>query len=103
MIIPTIRVETIVVLATIFVRTGVLIEFATNLGHGSGGVLARRNLSRSSGIPIATIRVVRTPQMVFTNPKMTIHINMNIYRPLINSIAAERYKSIDVRNLGQGY
>jgi hypothetical protein len=96
-------VETIVVPTIIFVRIGVLIEFVVNLGHGSGGVLARRNLSRSSGIPKATIRVVRTPQMVFTNPKMTIHVNMITYRPLMNSIVVEGYKSIDARNLGQGY
>jgi len=42
-IIPTIRVETIVVPATNFVRSGVLIGSATNLGYGSGGVLVKKN------------------------------------------------------------
>jgi hypothetical protein len=33
-VIPTIRVENIVAPNTIFVRSGILIGFATNLGHG---------------------------------------------------------------------
>ncbi len=41
--------------------------------------------------------------MVFINPKMTIHVNMTTYRPLMNSIAVEGYKNINGRNLGQGY
>jgi len=67
--------ETIVAHAAIFVKGGVLIGSTMNLGRGSRGVLARRNLSRSLGIPIATIGVVGTPQMVFTNPIMTTHVN----------------------------
>jgi len=102
-VIPTIRVETIVALATNFVKIGVLIGFVTNLGRGSGGVLARRNLSRSSRIPIAITKIVRTPQMVFTNPKMTTHVNMTAYRPSMNSIIVGRYKSVDARNLAKGY
>jgi hypothetical protein len=96
-------VETIVALATNFVRSGVLVGFAMNLGCGSGGVLVKRNLSRSLKVPIITVIVVRTFQMVFTNPKMTIHVNMIAYRPPVNSIAAKRYKSIDARNFGKRY
>jgi hypothetical protein len=96
-------VETIVAPTTNFVKIGILIGSATNLGRGLGGVLERRNLSKSLGIPIAIIRVVRTPQMVFTNPKMTTHVNMTTYRPLMNSIIAEGYKNINAKNLGKGY
>jgi hypothetical protein len=96
-------VETIVALATNFVRIRILIGFVTNLGCGSKGVLVKRNLSRSSRIPIATTKVVKTPQMVFTNPKMTTHVNMTAYRPSMNLVIAGRYKSVDARNLGKGY
>jgi hypothetical protein len=102
-IIPTIKVETIVAPATNFVRSGILVRFATNLGCGSGGVLVKRNLNKRSGILVTTTIVVRTPQMVFTNPKMTIHVNMIAYRPPMSSIVARRYKRIDARNLGKRY
>jgi hypothetical protein len=48
------------------VRRGVLIGFATKLGSGLGGVLLRRNLNQGSTLPIAIIRIVGIPQMVFT-------------------------------------
>jgi hypothetical protein len=102
-LIPTIRVETIVVPTTNFVRTKLVIGFASNLGHGPEGVLARRNLSRSLGIPIEITRVVRTPYMVFINPKMTTHVNMTTYTPPMNSIAVGGYIIINARNLGRGY
>jgi hypothetical protein len=38
--------------------------------------LPRRNLSRSSALPTTTIGVIGSSQMVFTNPIMTIHVNM---------------------------
>jgi hypothetical protein len=38
-----------------FVKVGVLIGSAANLGHGLSGVLARRKLSRNSSLPAATI------------------------------------------------
>jgi hypothetical protein len=57
------------------VRGGILIGFATNLGSGSGGVLARKNLNQSPRLPILTIGVVGTPQMVFTNSIMITHVN----------------------------
>jgi hypothetical protein len=60
--------ETIVGPTTYFVKSGILIKSATNLGCGLGGVLIRRNLSRSLGILVAIIGVVVTLHMVFTNP-----------------------------------
>jgi hypothetical protein len=39
--------------------------------------LARRNLSWSSTLPRITAGVVGSPQMVFTNPIMTTHVNRN--------------------------
>jgi hypothetical protein len=41
--------------------------------------------------------------MVFTNPKITIHVDMTTYRPLMSSIATRKYKNIDARNLGRRY
>ena len=72
--ITTTRVEMIVAPNMDFVKMGVLFGFATKLGNGSSGVLARRNLSRNSTRPVITTRVVGTPQMVFTNPIITIHV-----------------------------
>jgi len=69
-------VEIVIAPNTNFVRGGILIKFATNLGHGLGGILKGRNLSRNSGLPTIITRVVGTPQMVFTNMIMTIHVNM---------------------------
>jgi hypothetical protein len=60
-------------------------------------------LSRSSGILVAITRVVGTPQMVFMNPIMAILVNRIANQPPMSSIAIERYRSIDVGNLGGGY
>jgi hypothetical protein len=57
-------VEIVVALATNFVKGGVLTRFIMNLCHGSRGVLARKNLNRSSRILIATTKVVGTPNGV---------------------------------------
>jgi hypothetical protein len=64
------------------VRGGILIGSTINLGSGSSGVSARRNLNWSSALPTVTTRVVETFQMVFTNPIMTIHVNRTTNRPL---------------------
>jgi hypothetical protein len=101
-IIPTMRVETIVAPNTNFVRGGVLIGSIVNLGHGSRRVSTRRNLNRSLGL-LTTIRVVGTPQMVFTNPIMIIRVNMIIYQPPMSSIVVGRYKSTNVGNPRGGY
>jgi hypothetical protein len=69
------------------IRRGTLIGSPTNLGNGLGGVLARRNLSRSLALPIVTTRVVGTPQMVFINPTMITHVNKTTYRPSMSSMA----------------
>jgi hypothetical protein len=95
--------EIVVALATNFVKGGVLIGSATNLGYRSKGVSAGRNLSKSSGILVTTIKVVGTPQMVFTNPIMTTLVNMTANQPPMSSITIERYRSTDVGNLGGGY
>ncbi len=95
--------EIVVAATTNFVIIGLLIGYATNLGRGSGGVLTRRNLSKSSRILIVITRVVGIPHMVFTNPIMTTHVNKTTDQPLMNSLVAGRYKSTDVRNLGGGY
>jgi hypothetical protein len=85
------------------IRGGVLIRFATNLGRGLGEVSIGRNLSRSSGLPIATIGVIRTLQMVFTNPIMTTHVNKIANRPPMNSIVVGGYKNTYVENPRGGY
>jgi hypothetical protein len=56
------------------VKRGVLIGFVAKLGSRLGGVLARRNLSRSLALPTTTTTVVSTPHMVFTNPIMITHV-----------------------------
>jgi len=78
-IIPITRMETIVAPNTNFVRGGILTGFAMDLGRGSGGVLMGRNLNRSFTLPATTIGDVGTPQMVFINSIMTIHVNMTTY------------------------
>ncbi len=80
------------------VRRGVIIRFATNLGHGSGRFLMGRNLNKSSKLPIVTTRIVGTPQMVFTNPIMTYHVTKTTDQPSMDSIDVGRYKSTDVEN-----
>ncbi len=41
-------------------RRGVIIGLVTKLGSGSGGISARKNLSRNSTLP-TTSGIVRTP------------------------------------------
>jgi hypothetical protein len=43
------------------IKKGVIIGSITKLGSGLGGILAERNLTRSSALPITTIGVVGTP------------------------------------------
>jgi len=71
----TIGVETIVVPNKDVVKRGVLIGFTPKLGNESSGVSVVRNLSQSSALPTTTIGVIGMPQMVFTNPIMTIDVN----------------------------
>jgi hypothetical protein len=47
--------EIVVAPNTNFIKVGILIGFATNLGHGLSGVLAGRNLNRNLGLPATTI------------------------------------------------
>ncbi len=92
--------ETIVTTNTNFVKGGVLIGSTLNLGRGFKRILVGRNLSRSLGIPIATIGVIGTPQMVFTNLIMTTHVNRIGDRPSMNSIIVGKYGCINAKNLG---
>jgi hypothetical protein len=52
--------------AQLLSKWSILFGFAINLSCGSSGDLMGRNLSTSLGLPIITIKVVRTSQMVFT-------------------------------------
>ncbi len=55
---------------TYFVKSGILIGSAANLGYGLGGISMKRKLSRSLGTPITIIGVIVTLHMVFTSPIM---------------------------------
>jgi hypothetical protein len=66
------------------VRRGVLIWFTTKLDNISSGVLVVRNLNRNLALPTTISRVIGTPQMVFTNPITTTHVNKTIDRLLMN-------------------
>jgi hypothetical protein len=101
--ITTTRVEIVVAPSIDVVRREVLIGFPTKLGSGLGGVLVIRNLSRSLALPTTTTRVVGIPQMVFTNPITIIHVNRIANRPLMNSMATKRCRSVDVVHSKGGY
>jgi hypothetical protein len=60
-------------------------------------------LSRSLRILVAITGVAGTPQMVFTNPIMTTHVNMTIDQPPMSSMATRGYKSTNAENLRRGY
>jgi len=45
-------------------------------------------------LPIATIGVFGTPQMVFTNSIMTIHVNRIVDRPSMSSMVVGGYKNV---------
>jgi hypothetical protein len=85
------------------VRDGVLIGYGEKLGSGSGGVSTRKNLNGSLALPIATITIIATLQMVFTNPIMTTHVNRTTNGPLMNSMVAKGYKNVDAMNPKRGY
>jgi hypothetical protein len=70
--------ETVVAPNIDVVKRGVLIGFTAKLGSGLGGVSIIRNLNQSLAL-LAIIGVVGIPQMVFTNPIMTTHVNKIIY------------------------
>jgi hypothetical protein len=73
--ITTTRVEMVIAPNMDVVRRGILIRFVTKLSNGLGGVSIGRNLNRSLALPTIITKVVGTPQMVFTNPIMTTHVN----------------------------
>ncbi len=94
--------ETIVALSINVVKWGVLIGSVIKLGSELGGVSIVRNLNQSSALPVTTIGVVHTLQMVFTNLIMTTHVNRTTDGPLMSSMA-KGYKSANVANLKGGY
>jgi len=72
-------------------KRGVVIGFAINLGRGLGKFLVGKNLNRSFGLLATNTEVVGTPQMVFINPIMAIHVHRTTYKPLMNSIDVGGY------------
>jgi hypothetical protein len=54
-------------------------------------------------LPTTIIGDVGTPQMVFTNPIMTTHVNRTIDQPPLSSMVVGRYISADVTNPKRGY
>jgi hypothetical protein len=95
----TTRVETIVVLTMDIVRRGILIGSAKKLGNGLGGVSTGRKLNGNTTLPTTITRVVGTPQMVFTNLIMIIHVHRIADQPLMSSMAIGRYKNANAANL----
>jgi hypothetical protein len=94
--ITTIRMETILEPNIEVVRRGILIRFATNLGSGLGGVLARSNLSQSSMLLVTITKVVGILEMVSINSIMTIHWNRIANQPLMSSMVVGGCKSANV-------
>ncbi len=99
----SIGVEMVVVPNIDVVRRVILIRSATKLGSRLNGVSTLRNLSRSLTLPTTIIGVVGMLQMVFTNPIMTTHVSKIRDQPLMNSMAARRYKSADAMHPRGGY
>ncbi len=63
--ITTTRVEMVIEPNINAIKRGILNRSITKLSSRSSGILARRNLSRNSMLPMATTRVVGIPQMLF--------------------------------------
>ncbi len=82
---------------------GVLIGSAIKLSSGFNGILVRRKKNGSMTLLTSITGVVGTPQMVFTNPIMTTHVNRIKNRPPMNSMATGRYRNVNVVNPKGGY
>jgi hypothetical protein len=93
-------VETIVAPNIYVVTRGVVIGSTTKLGNELSGISTKKILNRNTTLPIVTMGVVGTPQMVFTNPIMIIHVNRNLSRPPMSSMVVGRYKNVDATNSG---
>ncbi len=96
--ITSIRMEMVVALSINVVKRGNLIVYVAKLGSELGGVLVTKNLSWSSTLPIATTRVVGTPQMVFTNAITTTYVNRTTDQPLMSSMVIGGYKNVNAVN-----
>ncbi len=101
--ITTTRVETVVAPNIYVVTRGVLIGSITKLDNKLSGISTKKNLNRNTTLPIITIGVVGTPQMVFTNPIMIIHVNRNLSQPPMSSMVVGGYKNVDATNSGWRY
>ncbi len=97
------RVEMVVAPNMNFVRRGILLKSVAKLGSGSSGTLVGRNMSQSLALLRVTTRVVGTPQLVFTNLIMIIHVNKTVGRPSVNSMVVGGYKSANVVYPRGGY
>jgi hypothetical protein len=93
-------VETVVAPNIYVVTRGVLIGSTTKLGNKLSGISTKKNLNQNTTLPIITIGVVGTAQMVFTNPIMIIHVNRNLSRPPMSSMVVGGYKNVDATNSG---
>ncbi len=82
---------------------GTLIGSATKLGSGSSGISIGRKLNGSTILPTTTIGVVGTPQIMFTHPIMTIHMNKTTNQPSISLMATRRYRIINAMNPKGGH
>jgi hypothetical protein len=58
----------------------------------------RKEFESEFETPIVTTAIIGTPQMVFTNLIMTIHVNKTVDQPLMNSMVARRYKITNAKN-----
>ncbi len=99
----TIGMETVVAPTINVVKMVVLIGSATKFGNGSSGISTGRKLSGSTILPTTTIGVVGTPQMVFINLIMTIHVNKIVNQPSMNLMATRWYIGVNAMNLKEGY
>jgi hypothetical protein len=97
-IIITTRVNTVVAPNMNVGKKGIITEFAVNLSCESDKFSKGTSLNRSSGLPMTNTRVVGTPQMVFTNPIMIIHVHKTIDRPSMNLIVARGYRSTNAKD-----
>jgi hypothetical protein len=79
-------------------RRGGVIGFAVNLGRGLGGFLMGKSLSRSLRLSTTNARFFGTPQMLFTNPIIIIHVHKTIDEPPMSSIAIGGYRNTYAEN-----
>jgi hypothetical protein len=90
-VITTIGVDMVVTPNMNVAKRRVVIRYVINLGLGLDEFSTGRSLSKSLGLPTTNTRVVGTPQVVFFNPIMTIHVYKTTNQPFMSSIIARGY------------